>query len=44
MSYLKVALNLSIYATMYDLKSATIVDTSNFAKRSDLASLKSDFN
>ena len=34
-------LNSSNYATKADLKNATGVDTSNFAKKVDLASLKS---
>ena len=33
----KVELNLSNYATTKDLKNATGVDTTNFAKRTDLA-------
>ena len=35
-------LNLSNYATKTDLKNATVVDTSTFAKKVDLANLKSD--
>ena len=35
-------LNLSNYATNSDLKNATDVDTSQFAKRDDLANLKSE--
>ena len=38
----KVELYLSNYATKTDLKSATGVDTSDFAKKVDLASLKSE--
>ena len=38
----KVELDLSNYATKTDLKSATGVDTSDFAKKVDLASLKSE--
>ena len=38
----KVELNLSNYATKADLKSATGFETSSFAKRTDLATLKSD--
>ena len=37
----KVELDLSNYATKADLKNATGVDTSKFAKKVDLASLKS---
>ena len=40
----KVELNLSNYATRADLKTAIVVDTSNFAKKADLANLKSDVN
>ena len=36
----KVELDLSNYATKADLKNATGVDTSKFAKKVDLASLK----
>ena len=39
---LKVELDLSNYATQTDLKNATVVDTLSFAKKVDLASLKSD--
>ena len=39
---MKVELDLSNYATKADLKNATGVDTSDFAKRFCLASLKSD--
>ena len=38
----KVELDLSSYATKSDLKNATGVDTSDFAKKTDLAILKSD--
>ena len=38
----KVELDLSNYATKADLKNATGVDTSDFAKKTDLANLKSD--
>ena len=38
----KVKLDLSNYATKSDLKAATGADTSNFAKKTDLANLKSD--
>ena len=38
----KVELDLSIYATKSDFKKAAGVDTSNFAKKADLGSLKSD--
>ena len=38
----KVELNLSNYATKADLKTATGGDTSKFAKKVDLANLKSD--
>ena len=37
----KVELDLSNYATKADLKNATGVDTSKFAKKADLASWKS---
>ena len=40
----KVGLDLSAYATKADLKIATGVDTSDFAKRVDLAYLKSDID
>ena len=39
---MKVELYLSNYATKTDIKNATGVDTSKFAKKVDLASLKSD--
>ena len=39
---MNVELNLSSYATKADLKNATGVDTSKFAKKVDLASLKSE--
>ena len=38
----KVKINLPKYATKADLKIVTGVDTSNFAKKVDLASLKSN--
>ena len=38
----KVELDLSNYATKADLKSATGVDTSKFAKKIDIANLKSN--
>ena len=38
----KVELDLSNYAIKADLKNATGVDTSSFAKKTDLASLKFD--
>ena len=41
-SNVKVELDLSNYATKADLKNATGVDTSKFAKKIDLASLKSN--
>ena len=39
---MKVELDLSNYATKADLKNATGVDTSHFAKKTDLPTLKSD--
>ena len=39
---MKVKLDLSNYATKADLKNATGVDTSDFARKTDLASLKLD--
>ena len=39
---MKVELDLSNYATKVDLKNMTGVDTSKFAKKVDLASLKSN--
>ena len=39
---LKVKLDLSNYATKSDLKHKTGVDTSDFAKKTDLVNLKSD--
>ena len=39
---LKVGLDLSIYAMKVDLKDATGVDIPDFAKKTDLANLKSD--
>ena len=38
----KVALDLSNYATKADFKNATGIDTSDFAKKTELANLKSD--
>ena len=38
----KVELPLSNYAAKSDLKSATVVDTSQFGKKNDLANLKSE--
>ena len=38
----KIELDLSNYATKADLENATFVDTSKFAKKIDLASLKSN--
>ena len=40
----KVELDLSNYATKTDLKNATVVDTSSFAKSVDLANSKSDLD
>ena len=40
----KVELDLSNYATKVDLKNATDVDTSDFAKKTDSANLKSDID
>ena len=39
---MRVKLNLSNYATKADLKNVTGVDTSTFAKKVDLARLKSE--
>ena len=39
---MKVELDLSSYATKTDSKNATGVERSNFAKKTDLANLKSD--
>ena len=39
---MKVELDFYNYATKADLKNATGVDTSDFAKKTDLANLKSD--
>ena len=39
---MEVELDLSNYATKADLKNATGADTSKFAKKDDLASIKSD--
>ena len=41
---IKVELNLSSYATKLELKEATGNDTSNFALKSNLASLKTEVN
>ena len=41
---MKVELDLSDYATKTDFKNATEIDTSSFAKKVDLASLKSDLD
>ena len=41
---MKVELDLSDYATKTDLKNATEIDTSSFAKKIDLASLKSNLD
>ena len=40
----KVELDLSNYARKSDLKKATRVDTSSFAKKTDLAGLKSEID
>ena len=40
----KVELDLSDYATKTDLKIATCVDASSFAKKADLANLKSNIH
>ena len=40
--YAKVELDFCIYATKAYLKNATGVDTSDFAKKTDLSDLKSD--
>ena len=39
---IEIEVDLSNYATKADLKNATGADTSEFAKKTDLASLKSD--
>ena len=39
---MKVQLDLPNYTTKADLKNATGVDTSDFAKKTDLANVKSD--
>ena len=39
---IKVELDLSNYATKIDLKNVTHVDTSNFASKTNLASLKTE--
>ena len=41
---MKVEFDLSNYMTKADFKNATAVDTSNFAKKSDLGSLKSEID
>ena len=41
---MKVAFNLSNYVTKADFKNAAAADTSNFAKKSDLGSLKSEID
>ena len=41
---LKVELDISSYATKANLKNVTGIDTLEFAKKADLASLKSDVN
>ena len=38
----KIELDLSNYATIVDLKTATGIERSDFAKKTDLANLKSD--
>ena len=43
-SKIKVELDLSNYVTNSDLRNVTDVDTSQFAKRTDLTSSKSDVN
>ena len=40
----KVALDLTNYATKFDLKNVTHVDTSNFALKTNLASIKTEVN
>ena len=40
----KVQLHLSNYSTKADLKNATCVDSSDFAKKTNLVSLKSDID
>ena len=40
----KVKLDLSNYSRKADLKNATVVDTSDFAKKTDLANLKSNMD
>ena len=39
---IKIELDLPNYATKFDLKNATGVDTSDFTKKADLASLRSE--
>ena len=41
---IKVQLNLSNHATKFDLKNTTGIDKSKFARKGDLASLKSDID
>ena len=41
---IKVELDLSNYGSKYDAKEATCIDKSGFAKKSDVASLKSEVN
>ena len=41
---INVKVNLSNYATTTDLKNVTHVDTSNFALKTNLASLKTEFD
>ena len=41
---IKVELDLSNYVTRFDLKNAAGGNTSKFAKKTDLASLKSEFD
>ena len=41
---IKAELDLSNYATKADLKNATVADTSDFAKNTDLANLKFDID
>ena len=41
---MKVELDLSNHPAKFDLKKATSIDISKFAKKSDLANLKSDVN
>ena len=41
-SSVKLKLDLSTYARILDLKNGTVVETSDFAKKTDLANKKSD--